>query len=758
MKTKGIRHRLGRWAALLAVGMAAVGLVAPPCVATYAQDTTLTRPGADDYYTYVHDGMEYRLGPIGYDAQQRRYYCIDQSKLSNYVVGAATELPDTKENRQVAVLLQAYQHVTDDQYTQQALAVIVHDAYDTSTGTDGWQANRALLYRIQPRIFTRAEELKARARALTPAGIAVEAAYGEGRRDGTVHVHVRNEDGQDIAGVPFALELSGDAAFADGGSHYQGTTGADGARVAWRATGDGTMAVGGTATMPSMELVTSSQNLVRLGPGILTSLDEVDIPVRLTFAPAIRTSTAPKSLEPGASVTDIVTLELPGEDNVWPDGAQVRADGWYFDGIGADELDRPLAAPDGQDATQFLETIAARGHRPAAHASVTFEAAGQAREVRALDGADGTADFAARGGFGTWVWAVRRDAQDDRVRELLAHDSVSGFLETAETNVTRARVAVESTVGEHTAHVGSSLTDTITVDGFPKDHGDFAGDGTLGIGADLPYAQVRVWWTGDGDGGDDNAWRPDGTDEPAEDEHHRLVGTWDYPAANGRIRVGGGEPDAHGEPVRLEADRPGWYVFVWSFAGDDRVLPAASAWDDGWERTRVHGDGEPVPDVTITTQVQPGHVLVDEDFHDTALVEGTVPEGATVTFEAYAAVGEDEDPDANGTLMVDTGIALDPTQRSQVVHSQATRSPRAGLVHWRAAVVGEDGDILASHLLGVDGETVTVAEPPASEPETPLAVTGSSILAAGLTALAAAVAGTVPLVRRRRHGGPPATA
>ena len=35
------------------------------------------------------------------------------------------------------------------------------------------------------------------------------------------------------------------------------------------------------------------------------------------------------------------------------------------------------------------------------------------------------------------------------------------------------------------------------------------------------------------------------------------------------------------------AEEHGWYAFVWTFPGDDRVMPAASAYDDQWEQARV---------------------------------------------------------------------------------------------------------------------------------------------------------------------------
>ena len=99
---------------------------------------------------------------------------------------------------------------------------------------------------------------------------------------------------------------------------------------------------------------------------------------------------------------------------------------------------------------------------------------------------------------------------------------------------------------------------------------------------------MSVWWSGDRDDpGSDDEYRPSGAEVPQEDEHHKLIGTWDVPARNGRIRVGAGALDAHGDPVNIVAEEHGWYAFVWTFPGDDRVMPAASAYDDQWEQARV---------------------------------------------------------------------------------------------------------------------------------------------------------------------------
>ncbi|MCB5647790.1 hypothetical protein LIP46_10640, partial [Bifidobacterium breve] len=72
-----------------------------------------------------------------------------------------------------------------------------------------------------------------------------------------------------------------------------------------------------------------------------------------------------------------------------------------------------------------------------------------------------------------------------------------------------------------------------------------------------------------------------------EDGHHTLIGSWDVPARNGIVRFGGGQIDAHGDAVTVQAARPGWYVFVWKFKGDARAMPQQSAYGDSWECVRV---------------------------------------------------------------------------------------------------------------------------------------------------------------------------
>ena len=88
---------------------------------------------------------------------------------------------------------------------------------------------------------------------------------------------------------------------------------------------------------------------------------------------------------------------------------------------------------------------------------------------------------------------------------------------------------------------------------------------------------------------------------------------------------------------------PGHYVFVYSVEGDVRVEAYTSRFDDVLERFYVPGLPEVELPVQVVTQATPTAV-VGEPFGDTALVTGTVPDGASLVFEAFGPQDPDEGP------------------------------------------------------------------------------------------------------------------
>ena len=97
----------------------------------------------------------------------------------------------------------------------------------------------------------------------------------------------------------------------------------------------------------------------------------------------------------------------------------------------------------------------------------------------------------------------------------------------------------------------------------------------------------------------------------------------------------------------------------------------------------------------------------------------------------------------------------DPEKTDQLVTSPETRSPTAGLVYWKATLFNKDGDILATHDLGAEGETVKVREPEEPTPpesDEPLPHTGSETALAAGGALALLGAGLLVFAVSRPHG------
>lgn len=600
------RLRSGLRAALAAC-VAAVLAVAAPLGAMAVPGEILTAAKSQDYFMYVHNGGTYWMGPVGYDSTSTRYYCIEEAMPSTMRIGSVSPLPDSPQNRRLAALLHKYQHVHNSDYTQTALAIIMHDAFDTTTGAAGWAATRETLQQY-PQLFKRVDELLAEAPLLVPETMAMELEYDDVARTGAVRLRIHNSDGDPVSDVPFTLTIDGPARFGNGSATVSGTSGDYTTVITWHATGDGPVTVSGNATLPSIDRIISSQDMVALGSGYVQALDEVTVPVRTTFNPTITTRTSPKSIDTGAPVTDDVQVSaLPGS-GAWPRGAQVHARGWYFGGLPVSALGERYVPNAHATAPEFLEQLARAGYEPCAFAEATFGASGQTVHVQGVrePGSD-EPYLAEQGGFGTWVWAIERERQSRDVRELLADDVITAFMDPSETHAVRAPLTVESRVVESTVQPGAQIADVIRVSGFPDEHGNWAGSSEHGIDTDVPYAQVRVWWAGSGDGQDDGAYEPADAQEPEEDDHHTLIGTWEYEAINGEIHVGGGAPDVHGDPVEISAERPGWYVFVWEFAGDGRVQTATSSYADPQERVFVRVEPEPArtPEAVPVAEPEP---------------------------------------------------------------------------------------------------------------------------------------------------------
>lgn len=567
-----------------------VGVVFGSANTAYA--ATLTPADERYHVTFPYNDMEYYVGVAGLDASGNKYYCIEAGKLSDYVIGPTTVLASDENARRMAWILDRYRDT--DAATHAAIGIIVQDHFGRDR--DEWARQMAVIQGRYPEIVAKAAQIWDQSAGKTPAGTTVERTDAEALRSGSILVKVVNRAGDAIAGVPFTVTLQGPARFVQGDNTFSGVSTSAGSSIAWEATSAGEVTANTTYEYGRMHVMDSTQDMLAFDSMASVGGSSSTFQVRKDFVPSVSTQVSDKVLDAASPVSDDVTSGVGDEGSHWVPGLKLQARGYYFDGLGKDDLGKVIAPNARESADAFLARLASSGHKPSAYGKASFTGVGQRVRVQAMTKPDGDAAYLTpkTGGFGTWVWVFRRSEQSKRAQEYLTGDWVSPFMEASESNVGRGKVEVMSTVTEHSADIGAELSDTITVSGFPADHGQFMGDETYGFAADQPYATVSVWWSGDPDNpSNDEAYKPSGGEVPTEDDNHRLLATWEIPAMNGTFKIGAGALDAHGAPMHLTADRHGWYVFVWRFEGDDRVSPASSRYDDAWERVRVLPPCEP---------------------------------------------------------------------------------------------------------------------------------------------------------------------
>ena len=95
------------------------------------------------------------------------------------------------------------------------------------------------------------------------------------------------------------------------------------------------------------------------------------------------------------------------------------------------------------------------------------------------------------GGFVTWVWEMKRSTQPDWVRDFLADDWQDDYGVPVETTSVRWPLTTTSLMREYNVHPNGRAFDTVTVTGFPANHGTFAGDGYWD--ADVDEVQHTVY-------------------------------------------------------------------------------------------------------------------------------------------------------------------------------------------------------------------------------------------------------------------------
>ena len=658
-------------------------------------------------------------------------YCIEADTLYTGTAGTWGEWTDerTKPDAQRLAWLTDRHNDDRDDLTQAAIAGLIHQKLDPR-GNEYLSGIQRLGWADGTSWDTYTAKMNSlwnEAVANTPAGLNMEYQYTQGKRKGTINVGIQNGNGANIAGAQYTATLNGPAVFDQNGKNtISGTTTGSDQHLAWTATGNGEVTYTLSRKIPKAAILSSpNQNLMSpTDPGTQTS--NITFQVRNNFQPTVSTQVSDKIVPKGARVSDKVTSGIKKGDE-WVDGVNVTAKGYYYTLDARQANDLTVLKQDKNEKTaDYLNRVAKKYGNPVATADATFGRVGQEQTVTAKN-ANGT-DYVnpQDGRIGTWVWVILKNEQTQP--DHITADYVDPFGQTTESDVHKAAPNHDSTVLEQYTGLNKDIMDTITIGGLPQDYGQFNTNEDYGFGGDVK-AKIRVWWAGSGTGDrtQDEKFKPTTQAEPTADANHRLLGEWEVPAGNGTYKVGGGKitfRQNNTGDAKIVVDRgvdikattnneSGYYVFIYDFPGSDRAAAFKSAYNDPWERSFVE---ETPHTVDLTSNVSTSEAGQGEEFYDVAHINGQVARGSYVTFTAYDAVPGSPNTAApkkldNYRVPVSNEQADASSKKAFDIISPKISTDTVGDVYWKVSLYNEQNELLASHALGIESETVKIIKP-----------------------------------------------
>ena len=634
---------------------------------------------------------------------------------------------------QAAWMLNEYQ-ANPQADSRAAIAYLMHANFeqpDPQSGHPDAQASVDLLVKQVkdqlPEVHSLAANYVAQARKSAVSGYEKGAVEGDGKRTGTVHsIGIVGEDGNYLAGHEVTVKLTGPAIFDDTGTDtWNGKTKSEPITLEWTATGNGDVTVSTKypkvlrRTLTKYGVDGTIQDTIsygdRPGTGDPESIVQEGPSWRVIydFQPIVQSNVPDKTVSVGDVLEDVLTVEadpnygsgewfkIPGSEDYIP----VKFEGTAYL-VGDLPVDKPSEVP--ADATVI--------------GTASFTANGPGEYRAKLD------KPASKPGFVTWVWRMVRENQDAAYVEYIHADFSDQYGIAEETTSVWHEAEIDSSLSIRETKSGTYLVDDLWVTGMPDDHPNFTGDGRFA--ADTKEIMQRLYFFPDGvEVTDDNLAAA------------TLVGEVSLPAKNGFYpSVGSTEfkliHDEAGQQV------PGTYVFVTSFAGDDRVKAMTTSVTDANEQYVI----TPEP-LSVVTKAVP-EIIVGETAHDTAIVTGTVPAGATLGFELYKAVGQDKTCTPENRVFTSPAKPLPgPGEYA----SDDTVLNEAGTYYWVETVRDKNGATLHRGECGLPHET-TIVKPKDDDGDkaSRLPTTGTIASTAGAIASLSALAGAGAIAARRK--------
>ncbi len=614
-----------------------------------------------------------------------------------------------------------------------ATAFLAHVNFENSRRA---QANvNTLLASVPESIQSRARQMVAEAKAVGVVGWKPGTVTGERMRFGTIDgIGVTNADGTLIAGKPFTITLNGPAVFeATGTNTYTGTTTAsriDG--IQWRSTANGTVHSSikydnlGYSALGYASSRGVRQDVIWFDSSSLRSetVAGPSFEVIFDFQPIATSNVGSSKVIDSQTLSDTITASA---DPNYGDGKWLEIDG------------EPV--PVVYEGTAYAlgeEPVDPRDEVPAdAHvvATASFTATGPGEHSVNVDVA-GLAP-----GFYTWVWKVVKDAQPGTIgdpaidiKELVHADWHDQFGLGDETLSYRFKANVDTSLSVRTTKSGSYLVDDMFVTEMPESHPNFTGKAGF-KGDELTFTQKLVFFPEGQAVTDENVAAGETISEVQVDASHSF------------------KPSVGSTGFKMKDGEPGTYVFVTSFAGDDRVAPFTTSVTDKSEQYVVEAN-PPTLKTTATdkadgdkTLASSGLVTITDKVCYTNLKQG----------REYTLSGTLMDKATGGPLMIEgkpvtASKTFTPSQADGCENVDFTID--GSMVVGKTTVVFErlehDGQTIAVHTDINDEDQTVLFEKTPTPPEEHLAKTGAQTLSflAGATLFALMGVGAIALHRR----------